>query len=126
MLTVRTLIKSAGDKGIGLFANQKINKFEKIWIKDDVFFKIYTQEEYDKMDIIQKEFLEHYGVKEFDGTWSLDVDNMRFINHSSNPNVEFTTFYPNAGIASKDIEMGEELTCDYTTFYDKKLWFKEI
>ena len=76
------------------------------------------------MEPLQKQFIEHFAVIEFDGIYTLDLDNSRYINHSKNPNIVF----PNnkIGIAICDINIGDELTFDYTTLYDKPIWFEEF
>jgi hypothetical protein len=44
----------------------------------------------------------------------LELDNGRFMNHSLQPNTDFTR--PDVGYATADIHPGEELTCNYFDF----------
>jgi hypothetical protein len=37
------------------------------------------------------------------------------MNHSADPNTDYSDFA--AGVALKDIAAGDELTCDYNTFF---------
>ena len=105
-LIIKTYIKETLNKGIGLFSNQFIKQGEIMWIYENNFIKRYTLEEFNKMEPLQKEFLEHYGVIEFDGMWLLDLDDTRFINHSNDPNVKFDSenTLANNGKALKDIK----------------------
>lgn len=54
-----------------------------------------------------------YCYEEPDGTLVLCGDNAKFMNHSFEPNCDDRGFYT---VALRDIEVGEELTCDYRAF----------
>jgi len=114
MLLVRTELKSAGIKGLGIFAKDQIKSGTKVWERDKIFCLSFSLEDYQALTEIQKEFFDHYGVREKNGEYTLDVDNTRFINHSDLPNVSFNDDF---GIAIHDIEQGEELTCNYGEIY---------
>jgi SET domain-containing protein len=51
-----------------------------------------------------------YKEKEY---YKLNADNMRFFNHSIDPN---TRQEENSDWAIKDIQIGEEITCNYFSF----------
>lgn len=110
MTVVETYLKETEYKGIGLFAGKFLPKGT-IWWKDTPNFdKIITIEEYNSLLDLQKEFWKKYMFVKKDGTMYMCVDNARFINHSDNPNTG------NIGedcLVLKDIQKGEELTCDY-------------
>lgn len=55
--------------------------------------------------------------------WHLAIDNMRFMNHSKNPNTKWNGSDNWEYIATRNIKMNEELTCDYKQF-EKHLGFK--
>ncbi len=112
MLTVNTTLKETTNKGIGLFANQSIKKGDQVWILESVFHKVISKEEYDNTNPIQRNFLDTYSTYHACGVegWFLDLDNTRFINHSNTPNIEFDS---TQGIALIDINVGEEIVCDY-------------
>jgi SET domain-containing protein len=110
MTVVKTKLRETKDKGIGLFADEFIPKGT-IWWKDvPAFDKIITNEEYESYDAIQKEFVDTYIFVKNDGTMYMCVDNARFINHSDTPN---TGNIGDDCLVLRDIQKGEELTCDY-------------
>ena len=45
----------------------------------------------------------------------ISLDNSRFMNYHEFPNTLWTYFY---GWAARDIRKGEELTCNYYSFWD--------
>ena len=110
MLKVKTFLKESGEHGIGLFAGEFIPKGTVVFEEDD-FTLIIPDDEFEKMSTEQKQFIEHYAYKQF-GTYKLSVDNDRFMNHSNNPNVD-DSIHVDKTIASRDIQPGEEITCDY-------------
>ena len=114
MITIRTELRQAGDKGLGIFSKSRIEVGEQVWKRDPDFFLVFSSDQYDAFSDVQKEFFDHYGVREKNGEFTLDVDNTRFINHSTTPNVSFTY---QEGIAIRVIEAGEELLCDYGEIY---------
>lgn len=110
MIVVKTFLKETKHKGIGLFAGQFLPKGT-IWWKETLNFdKIITNDEYFVANELEREFYDTYMFVKSDGTMYMCVDNARFINHSNNPN---TTNAGNDCVTSRDIKVGEELTCDY-------------
>lgn len=110
MTVVKTKLKEVQGKGIGLFADQFIPKGT-IWWKDTPLYdKIISKEEYESYDVIQKDFFDKYVFIKQDGTMYMCIDNARFINHSDKPN---TNNIGDDCLANRDIQEGEELTCDY-------------
>ncbi len=110
MTVVKTKLRETKDKGIGLFADEFIPKGTIWWRDVPSFDKIITKEEYDSYDTIQKEFIDTYIFVKNDGTMYMCVDNARFINHSNTPN---TGNIGDDCLVLRDIQKGEELTCDY-------------
>lgn len=119
MLLIKTYLKEVSGKGIGLFASEKIPK-NKIWHKDETEFdKVYT-----------RLFVEANGLKDFfdiyatynsvEETYYLCSDNARFVNHSYKPNTKYDKVAGNC-IALVDIEIDEEITCDYREICDYNL-----
>ena len=64
--------------------------------------------------------MDQYAWIDTDGNYVFPVDNDRFMNHSSTPNIENVS--EDVSIAAKDILPGEELTTDYKTLVPKELW----
>lgn len=120
MLLVETKlgVSSIPNAGIGLFADQFIPKDTIIWKYTSNFDKIFYAAEFDGADGLSKDFMQTYCFK-FDGHYILCGDNGRFFNHSDSPNC-YSEGMSKDSIgytkALRDIEIGEELTDDYTKF----------
>jgi len=117
MLLIKTEIKDSKIHGLGLYTLQTIKKGDIIAKLNEFDIKI-SIEEIPPMYI---EFFNHYFGKQKE-YYQVYFDNMRFMNHSDDPNCINT----NNGlcIAIKDIDIGDELTCDYSFFCD--LWKNDI
>ncbi len=121
MLLVKTKLSLSGIHGIGLFADEFIPKDSVVWKYSKALDRVYAQVELDKMDKLDKEFLETYCFK-YHGKYYLCVDDARFMNHSEKPNCtdigvdDVTENDLGSTIAKVDIQKGEELTCDYSFF----------
>jgi SET domain-containing protein len=65
-----------------------------------------------------KELLDRYAYPSPDrpGFMVYEVDNGRFMNHSGDPNTDFSQY--GGATAIRDIAAGEEITCDYGEFFD--------
>ena len=116
MLTVRTLLKESSIHGFGVFADENIKKGQTIWKFNALIDRIISAQEMDELPAHTAAYLAHY-CEYFPqiGVFVLSGDHDRFTNHSDNPNSE--VILPNGPhasvIASRDIAMGEEITCDY-------------
>lgn len=118
MLTVKTKIQESGIDGIGLFANQFIPKGTITWRFDPKFDIYFDPMEVEKMTEPQRELILHFAyLSKKSGKYIYSIDDTRFTNHSSNPNIDNTKVLEGdievCGIAKKDIQIGEELTVDY-------------
>ena len=111
MLLVRTKIGFSGIHGIGLFADQFIPKGTITWKYDPEFDISFTEEQVEKLSDIAKERFFHYSYFDKDlNKYVLCWDDLRFINHSDDPNIDST---PRQDMAKRDIHLGEELLCNY-------------
>ncbi len=118
MLTIRTSLGLSTIAGTGLFAAEFIPKGTIIWKFDPLLDQVYAEEEYQAMLPSNKSFLKTYCFM-YMGNYYLCVDNARFFNHSEEPNCmssDFNAFNLGCTIAKRDIEIGEELTDDYSLF----------
>lgn len=113
MLLIKTYLKETEFKGIGLFTAIGLDIGAIIHVMDTNFNKTFTKEEIEYFGPLQKEFYNTYMVHLPDGSAILDLDNTRFINHSSNPNLAVDKEYIKT---LRKIDVGEELTLDYKTF----------
>jgi len=125
MLSIQTVLQPSQIHGIGLFAAEFIPK-GRLVAKYTPGLDITVQlEELDPelspYSEIMRTFLRKYSYwDDYKKLYIVSVDNSRFINHSRTPNLhspnhpdEFDCLY-----AIRDIEPGEELTEDYSTWND--------
>jgi len=111
MLLINTKVDVSKIHGLGLFALQSISK-------NDVIAKLNKFDIKVKATDIPKEyinFFNFYNSKQGD-IYQIYFDNMRFMNHSDNPNC--IDMEDGSCIALKDIKVGEELTCNYKLICD--------
>ncbi len=117
MLIVTTYIGPSAIEGVGVFAAEPIAKGQPISRFDPAFDRLIPRADYENAPPYLKMLLDRYA---FPHPLNLDiivyeVDNSRFMNHSAAPNADFSNFA--AGVALRDIAPGEELTCDYNSFF---------
>jgi|SRR6185437_12508037 len=113
MLLIKTYLKETEFKGIGLFTAIGLDLGAVIHVTDTNFNKVFSKEEIEYFGPLQKEFYNTYMIHLPDGSAMLDLDNTRFINHSSNPNLVCDL---ECIKTCRKIEAGEELTLNYKTF----------
>ncbi len=125
MLRVKTKIGQSKLHGIGLFADEFIPKGSVTWQYDPEYDIAFTKEQVERMPKPAQVIFWHYAYhdKELD-KFVLCADDERFINHTSvNTNI---TSAPRQDVASRDIQPGEELICDYSEFDDTYFVRREI
>ncbi len=115
MFLIKTKLIETAKKGIGVESLQVIPKGSIVWKYCNRFNKVFKEEELNHLTPIEKEFVDTYMYTNEQGDYVLDLDNSRFMNHSDKPNCSFP-YDSEYGYASKDILIGEELTCDYKEF----------
>lgn len=98
--------------GVGVFATKLIPKGTIVWIKDDLDLML-TEEFIESLGDLQKADVYKYAYLETDGVYVLHWDHAKYMNHSFKPNCVDTAY--NFQMAAKDIQPGEQLTCDYGT-----------
>jgi uncharacterized protein len=116
MMLVRTYLSSSKIEGIGIFATELIKAGDMIWRLDPKFDVIFTESEIEDLPPHMQDFVLRYLYPHLKqpGTWVLESDNGRFMNHCESPNTDFTQF--DEGFAIRDIAAGEEITCNYYEF----------
>jgi uncharacterized protein len=120
MLRVKTKIKESSINGIGLFADQFIPKGTVTWQYDQKFDVGYTEEDLNEMpEMARAQFIVYAYYDHERQLYILCSDFQRFINHSDTPNIDST---PDQDVAARDIEPGEEMTCDYRGYEHD--WFE--
>jgi uncharacterized protein len=116
MLLIRTYLAPSPIDGIGLFAAERIAKDTIIWTFDSRIDRLFSSEERECLSEPLRSFLRTYSYPRHPGAseFILDGDHARFMNHSKAPNT------CNMGLSTTaiiDINIGEELLCDYDEFY---------
>mgnify|MGYP000255157863 CR=1 FL=1 len=115
MLLVRTKLGISKIHGIGLFADEFIRQGTIIFKEDD-FTKKITKEEVEFLPPTQRNFIKTYSYFR-DGFYRLSL----FMNHSDTPN---TIDIDDLTIANYDINIGEEITCNYKNIDELESNFK--
>ena len=119
MLLVKTKLDLSSIHGIGLFADEFVPKDTVIWKFNRLFDLRCSEAEIEKLPESSREQIQKYCYREkHRKLYVLCGDDARFFNHSEAPNC--FDFYSDEEqdltVALRDIEAGEELTCDYALF----------
>lgn len=119
MLLVKTKIGPSNIHGTGLFADQFIPKGTMIWEFTPGFDQHFTRQQIEKFpDLIQIYLYKYSSLSRKSGFYMLCADHGNFVNHSETPN----TLTEDQGgvepvvIAIQDIQSGEEITDNYSSF----------
>lgn len=118
MLLVKTKLDKSVIHGIGLFAAEFIPKGTRIWEMHPAIDIKLTYEEIAQLPLSCREQMHRYTYREkMSGLYVLCGDDARFFNHSAEPNcIDQENDFGGITVARRDIEAGEELTCDYALF----------
>lgn len=122
MILVKTYIKQSPIHGIGIFANEFIQKGTKIWQFTENFDLKYTEEEIKTFPQQIQDYLKRYAwLSKTSKKYCFSSDNGKYFNHSIKNNVQ--SYYTNEQLevityALRDIEKDEELLDNYTSFED--------
>jgi len=118
MLLVKASAKPSALHGLGVFAVEFVPKGTPIWRFEPGFDRSFTQDQFDALPPLAQAHLRQHSYPDAAGNWILSGDLTIFMNHSSPPN---TGALPGARepvttVALRNIQAGEELTCDYYAF----------
>jgi SET domain-containing protein len=121
MLTVNASAKPSEVNGIGLFANEKILKGTVTWKFDPRFDVTFDPKDVAAMEPRQKALVERYSyLSTTSGKYVYSIDDSRFTNHSAkNSNIGSVPLAGSpekCGVATRDIEAGEEMLVNYRAF----------
>ncbi|HUL60399.1 MAG TPA: SET domain-containing protein-lysine N-methyltransferase [Anaeromyxobacteraceae bacterium] len=118
MLLVKTRLDRSSIHGIGLFAAERIRRGTAIWRLDPTLDRQLTGEQIAALAPPARAQVEKYTyLDRVLGQWILCGDDARFFNHADEPNChDFPDAHGGTTLAARDIEEGEELTCDYASF----------
>lgn len=115
MLIVPTYLEKSPIHGFGVFAKEFIPKGTKVWEFNPIFDIVLSEEEFAALPASSKEEIEiHLYQPDEGGELYYESTMGKYMNHSRAPNVDFSEV--GKGWAMRDIEAGEEMTCDYRDF----------
>ena len=119
MLLVKTRLGMSDIHGVGLFAAEFIRAGATVWRLNPALDIRLTGEQILGLPEPCRDQIQKYSYREkHSGLYVLCGDDARFFNHSMEPNCQ--DVYNGEGedvtLAGRDIEYGEELTCDYAAF----------
>jgi hypothetical protein len=106
--------------GLGVFATKWIPKGTIVWALDDLDM-ILDEAYIESLDRVRKEIVYKYAYQHNDGKYVLCWDHARYVNHSFHANCVSTAY--EFELAARDIQPGEELTCDYATLGEDEPFF---
>ncbi len=116
MLLVDTFVGPSVIEGVGVFAAEPIQAGRIIYRFEPLFDRLISRAEVASFTEPLRNFIIRYTYPHPSDQHLLvlDVDNGRHMNHSFHPNTDFrdATF----GYAIRDIDAGEEITCNYAEF----------
>src|SRR3989344_3989649 len=120
MLLVKTKLLPSKIHGMGLFADELISKGTVIWKFTSGFDLKFSKEQIKKFPKQVQEYLENYcWLSKKSGKYCFSSDNGKYFNHSKNPNSLSAYYEDEEEVVTKairDIQKGEEITDDYSTF----------
>src|SRR4051812_39441930 len=120
MLTVKTKVKDSKIHGLGLFADQFIPKGTTIWKFTPGFDQKFTKEQIVSFPDLLQVYIYKYSWKSSKSKlYCFSSDNGKYFNHSDDPNAlsEYKDNEEEVVTTSiKDIEIGEEITDNYSSF----------
>jgi SET domain-containing protein len=116
MLFVKTEVRPSAIQGLGLFAAESIAAGTLIARFDPAFGWSCTEEQWAALPPLAREHMLRYAWRTGDGRWLMDVDDSRYMNHSTAPNMQVSAEHGFTAVAARDIAAGEELTEDYSLF----------
>lgn len=116
MLLIRTKLDQSPIHRLGVFAEEFIPAGTKMWQFTPGIDLEKTVEELANLPAHVQKWFKHFGYLDHRlNCHILSGDDARFINHSDSPNMapDFAHDRHGAGIALRDIAIGEEITIDY-------------
>ncbi len=115
---VSTRLNQSPIHGTGVFAAEPIKKGQVVWRFDPRIDLQISENEFRSFPSVFQDYLKTYAYTVMmDGERKLILcaDHAKHVNHSDNPNL-LDTLDSTQDVAARDIEAGEELTCNYFDF----------
>ncbi len=115
MMIVKNYVAPSAIHGVGVFAGEDIKQGTRIYEFIEAVDIVMTQQQAASYGDEFARFMRIFAyVEPSDRTMVISVDNSRFMNHAPEPNTGWDDRF---GWATRDILKGEEITCDYYTFW---------
>lgn len=116
MLLIPTYVAPSRIEGVGVFAAEDVAAGTLIWRLEPRLDRLFSKEDVRTLPEVHHAFVERYGYPypHDPAITIVELDNGRFMNHSTSPNTRFTD--PDAGFTRVAIAAHEEITCDYSEF----------
>ena len=112
MLIIPCHIDKSPLHGIGVYSTGFVPAGAKIWERHPLFDLLIERDVYEKLpDYAKAEIEMHVYEPDADGPYYYETTKGKYMNHSRTPNTDFSQV--NVGYATRDIQPGDELTCDY-------------
>jgi hypothetical protein len=123
MLLVSVFLDRSPIQGIGVFARQAIPAGARVWELDLRFDRLVEISVYEGLMGPARDYLDRYAYpRRSDPRFIVfEADDARYMNHAADPNCGFLS--EDVAVALRDIAPGEELTCDYNTFFENGFEF---
>ncbi|UED86558.1 SET domain-containing protein [Streptomyces profundus] len=119
MLTKGVDIRPSPTHNVGLFATEAIPAGTAVWLPCPKCSR-WSADEVGRLPADRFAALDAYGHLLDDGSLLLPCLGAYLMNHSCRANV--LDFGLDFGVTVRDVEVGEEVTCDYATFTEDKGW----
>ena len=114
MFRVPTYVSRSRIHGFGVFAAKDIAKGTTVWEFDEGADWALSEDEMAAFPEKLRAQMEAWTYQTDEGPYVLCSDGAKFMNHSFEPNCDDHGNW--LTVAARDIEAGEELTCDYREF----------
>lgn len=112
MMLVPTYLDRSEIHGLGVFAREFIARGVRIWELHPLLDVRLSPEEHAALPPVAYAEVEMHGFRpEANGPIYYEAMMGKYMNHSREPNTDFTAL--SFGVTTRDIQPGEELTCDY-------------
>lgn len=118
MIHIKYKLDKSNKHGIGLFADEDLQKGSLVYTASPLLDVNITQEQFDSLSEREKEEFRWWGFfDESSQKWHVDFDVSKFINHSKDGTVTQDKNHKEAYlITACDVKRGEELTQNYLEF----------
>jgi len=117
MILVKTEIKPSELHGIGIFAMCDIVAGTLVWKFNPIMDRLIHPNEIEGLPEHTIQHIHDHSYIDINGDYVSSLDHNHYSNHSYEPNLDWND-NEHAFCANRDIAAGEELTKNYSTFYD--------